>query len=248
VSRRYLNLAFTQACLRSLDIYSDYANLETIVVDNASSDETAAYLGEWVKAGSQRKIILNTENRGFAAANNQGLAVASGEYLVLLNNDTYVTPGWIATLLAHLQRSTTLGLVGPVTNNIGNEARIDIHYATMEEMVEAAANYTFRHAGQQTPLRTAAFFCVMLRRAVYEQVGPLDEAFGLGFFEDDDYCRRVERAGWDIACAEDVFIHHHLSASFNQLKQDTRQELFVKNKALYESKWGAWVPHKYRYG
>ncbi|RAN77081.1 hypothetical protein B5P43_20415 [Bacillus sp. SRB_336] len=242
----YNNLDLTKACLHSLEQYSDYANLEVIVVDNASADDTPSYLAEWVTHGRDRRIILNNDNRGFAAANNQGLAVATGEYLVMLNNDTYVTPGWVATLVWHLRRNEQLGMLGPVTNNIGNEARIDIHYADMDGMLLAAGSYTRRHAGRLTPLRTAAFFCVMLRRSVYEKVGPLDEVFGVGFFEDDDYCRRVEQAGWSIACADDVFIHHNLSASFNKLKQETRQALFEKNKATYEAKWGKWVPHNYR--
>jgi GT2 family glycosyltransferase len=78
-------------------------------------------------------------------------------------------------------------------------------------------------------------------------VGGLDEQFGMGFFEDDDYCRRVEQAGYAIACAEDVFVHHHLSASFDQLKAAAKQALFEKNRALYEAKWGAWSPHRYRH-
>jgi GT2 family glycosyltransferase len=242
----YNNLDLTKACLHSLEQYSDYGNLEVIVVDNASADDTPSYLAEWVTHGRDRRIILNNDNRGFAAANNQGLAVATGEYLVMLNNDTYVTPGWVATLVWHLRRNERLGMLGPVTNNIGNEARIDIHYADMEGMLLAAGDYTRRHAGRLTPLRTAAFFCVMLRRSVYEKVGPLDEVFGVGFFEDDDYCRRVEQAGWSIACADDVFVHHNLSASFNKLKQETRQALFEKNKTTYEAKWGKWVPHEYR--
>ena len=242
----YNNLALTQDCLRSIERYSDYANLEVIVVDNASADDTPAYLTAWATQGDGRNVILNSDNRGFAAANNQGLAVASGEYLVLLNNDTYVTPGWIATLLAHLRHNTTLGLIGPVTNNIGNEARIDIHYDDMDGMLQVAGDYTARHAGELTPLHTAAFFCVAMRRAVYDKVGPLDEAFGIGFFEDDDYCRRVQQAGWSIACADDVFVHHQLSASFNQLKQEKRQALFERNKNIYEEKWGAWLPHTYR--
>jgi GT2 family glycosyltransferase/glycosyltransferase involved in cell wall biosynthesis len=242
----YNNLDLTKTCLHSLERYSDYANLEVIVVDNASADGTPEYLAEWAAAGKGRHLILNPDNRGFAAANNQGLAAANGDYLVLLNNDTHVTPGWIATLVAHLRQSRTLGMVGPVTNNIGNEARIDISYDDMDGMLHAAADYTTRHAGQLTPLRTVAFFCVMMPRAVYEKVGPLDEAFGIGFFEDDDYCRRVEQAGWTIACADDVFVHHHLSASFNKLKQEKRQALFEQNKAIYEAKWGAWSPHKYR--
>lgn len=244
----YNNLDLTEDCLRSLELYSDYQNLELIVVDNASSDGTPAFLTEWATRGEGRRVILNPDNRGFAAANNQGLAVAGGDYLVMLNNDTYVTPGWVATLVAHLRRNNALGMIGPVTNNIGNEARIDIRYEDMDGMLQAAADYTARHVGQLTALRTAAFFCVMLRREVYEKVGPLDEAFGIGFFEDDDYCRRVDQAGWSIACAEDVFIHHHLSASFNKLKQERRAELFAQNRALYEKKWGPWEPHRYRPG
>src|SRR6185312_13010485 len=241
----YNNLDLTKVCLDSLDRYSDYPNLELIVVDNASADETPAYLRAWEAAGSNRHVILNPDNRGFAAANNQGLAAATGEYLVMLNNDTHVTPGWVATLVGHLQRTPTLGMLGPVTNNIGNEARIDIRYNDMEQMLQAAADYTARHAGQLTTLHTAAFFCVAMPRGVYEKVGELDEAFGIGMFEDDDYCRRVQQAGWSIACADDVFIHHHLSASFNKIKQEKRQAMFEQNKAIYEAKWGTWEPHRY---
>ena len=93
---------------------------------------------------------------------------------------------------------------------------------------------------------TLAFFCVAMPRATYEKIGPLDEAFQIGFFEDDDYCRRVEQAGLRVVCAEDVYVHHHLSASFDQLKQEDRQALFERNKLIYETKWGAWRPHTYR--
>lgn len=242
----YNNIELTRACLESLDEYSQYEPLEIIVVDNASSDGTPAFLSEWVANGQNRRLILNDDNRGFAAANNQGLAIANGEYLVLLNNDTYVTPGWIRTLVRHLQRDKTIGLIGPVTNNIGNEAKLDIAYEDMDEMRLKSAAYTRRHIGQTYPLRTAAFFCVMMPRAIYERVGTLDEAFGRGFFEDDDYCRRVEQIGLSIACAEDVFIHHHLSASFNKLRSSDRQALFEQNKATYETKWGTWAPHTYK--
>ena len=193
-----------------------------------------------------RRVILNRENLGFAAGNNVGLAAATGDYLVLLNNDTYVTPNWIRTLVNHLRRNPGIGIIGPVTNNIGNEARIEIHYGGMDEMKSAAAAHTRRHAGELLPMRTVAFFCVAMPRSTYEAVGPLDPAFGVGFFEDDDYCRRIEAAGLGIACAEDVFVHHHLSASFDRLQAEKRQELFLRNKAIYEAKWGEWTPHAYR--
>lgn len=243
----YNNLDLTKQCLASLDAYSDYPNLEVIVVDNASSDGSPEWLQQWGAAeGRNRKVILNADNRGFAAGNNLGLAIASGEYLVMLNNDTHVTPGWVRTMVNHMRRNSDLGLLGPVTNNIGNEARIDIFYDDMTQMMARSSHYTRSHVGQLYPLRTAAFFCVMLKRSVFEKIGPLDEAFGRGFFEDDDYCRRIEEAGLKVSCAEDVFIHHHLSASFKKLKSQDRQKLFEDNKKIYEAKWGPWIPHGHR--
>ena len=241
----YNNLNLTRACLASLDEHSNYSRLEIIIVDNASADGTNEFLSEWVNTAPNRKLILNEENRGFAAANNQGLAAANGEYLVMLNNDTYVTPGWVRTLVKHFKRDKSLGLIGPVTNNIGNEAKINITYGSMAEMIQTSARYIHRHMGQTFPLNTVAFFCVMMSRDVYMRAGPLDEAFGRGFFEDDDYCRRIEQLRLHIVCAKDVFIHHHLSASFNKLRNKDRQDLFEKNKALYEAKWGKWIPHVY---
>jgi len=242
----YNNLGLTQACLESLLKQTDYPGLEIVIVDNASTDDTPQWLQSFGQKHPEVKIILNVNNLGFAAGNNVGLAAATGDYLVLLNNDTVVTRGWALTLMRHLRSDPSIGLIGPVTNNIGNEAHIGIAYSDMGEMQAKATAYIARHLGEVIPLRTVAFFCVMMSRQTYERVGPLDEAFGRGFFEDDDYCRRIEQLGLHAACAEDVFVHHHLSASFNNLKQKERQELFEENKKTYEAKWGTWIPHGYR--
>jgi GT2 family glycosyltransferase len=74
----------------------------------------------------------------------------------------------------------------------------------------------------------------------------MDENFGRGFFEDDDYSRRIEQQGLHLACADDVLVHHRLSASFDKVDNGERQALFERNKAYYESKWGPWTPHRYR--
>lgn len=241
----YNNLELTRSCLASLERHTDCGSFETIVVDNASTDGTQAFLRQWAEVRNDRRLILNDANAGFAAGNNQGLAIARGEYLVLLNNDTEVTQGWLPTLMGHLRRDSELGIVGPVTDNIGNEAKIALRYRDATEMHGKARRYTLAHMGERFPMRTLAFFCIMMPRRVYEKVGPLDESYGLGFFEDDDYCRRIERAGWRVACAEDVFVRHHLSASFGKLGKG-RQELLERNRRIYEAKWGAWIPHKYR--
>ncbi|MCC4264587.1 glycosyltransferase family 2 protein [Oceanimonas baumannii] len=244
----YNNLELTQACLNSIERFTDYPNLELILVDNASSDGTPEFLQNYAIGKDHVKVCLNDENLGFSAGNNVGLAAATGDYLVILNNDTFVTQGWLHGLVRALKRHSELGLVGPVTNNIGNEARINIHYANMEQMTEQAAQYTQSHSGEIYPARCAAFFCVMFSRETYLAVGPMDEDFGVGFFEDDDYCNRVRQLGLKVGIVEDVFVHHHLSASFNKLKAGTKQALFERNKAIYESKWGEWQPHTYRPG
>ncbi|HEY1226537.1 MAG TPA: glycosyltransferase, partial [Ramlibacter sp.] len=242
----YNNLQLTQDCLASLVRESDYAKLEIIVVDNASKDGTPDWLRGWHAENPSAKVILNEDNLGFAAGNNVGLAASTGDYLVILNNDTVVTRGWVRTMLRHLQNDPNAGLVGPVTNNIGNEARVETTYGNdLAAMRPQAMRQTLTHMGRHFRLRTAAFFCVMLPRSTYETCGPLCEDYGLGFFEDDDYCRRVEAAGLYCVCAEDVFVHHHLSASFGKLPTRQREELFQRNKEIYEAKWGAWQAHSY---
>jgi len=242
----YNNLDLTKACLQSLIERSDYPNLEIIVVDNASGDGTPAFLDEFGQAHTAAKVILNEDNIGFAAGNNIGLAAATGDYLVLLNNDTVVTRGWAMTLMRHLQADLSIGLIGSVTNNIGNEARIGMAYTDISDMPVESLQYTLNNMGRLLPIRNVAFFCAMMPRSTYERCGPLCEEYGLGFFEDDDYCRRVEVIGLRIVCAEDVFVHHHLSASFNKLKSEKREALMARNKAIYEEKWGVWIPHTYR--
>ena len=237
---------FTKACIESLLHRTRYPDWELIIVDNASTDGTTAYLHEVEGAHANIRVVLNPENLGFAAGNNVGAAAARGDYLVILNNDTCVTKGWLTDLLRHLRCDASVGIIGPVTNNIGNEAKIDVIYDSLEDMQAAALEYTRRHRGSRFFTRTVAFFCAALSRELYDLVGGLDEAFGTGFFEDDDYCNRVRQAGYEVAIAEDVFIHHHLSASFDAIDQGERQALFARNRKYYESKWGPWVPHAQR--
>ena len=238
----------TRRCVRS--VLEDLAapDLDVVVVDNASSDGTAAWLDE-IERHPRVRVLRNAENRGFAVACNQGLAAAAArgaEVLVILNNDLVVTPGWARTLATHLRRDPSIGLIGPVTNNIGNEARVPTSYTDMPGMAAEAAAITGGNAGVLFDIPVLAFFCVAMPRDVYAQVGDLDPAFGTGFFEDDDYCQRVRRLGRRIVCAEDVFVHHELSASFGKVDPTERARLFERNKAYYESKWGPWQPHAFR--
>ena len=244
----YNNLDYTRQCLESLFARTAYPRYEVIVVDNASQDGTPDYLRSMQVAHPELRLVLNEGNAGFARANNQGAALARGELLVLLNNDTVLPPGWLAGLARHLG-DPAIGLVGPVTNFSGNETRIPVEYSAIDDMPAFARRYTHLHHGKIFDIPILAFLCAAMRKEVYDEVGPLDERFGVGMFEDDDYALRLRLIGFRVVCAEDVYVHHWGRASFSQLEQAAYQQLFETNRRQFEEKWGRpWVPHRYRPG
>src|SRR5262249_13069840 len=174
----YNNLSLTRLCLESLFRNTDYPNYEVIVVDNNSSDDTPSYLAKLSERHENLKIILNETNLGFAKANNQGIGQSSGDYIVLLNNDTIAPRGWLSRLLKHLD-DPKVGMVGPVTNFVGNEAKLRVSYRNWAEMEEFAQNQTWDNDGRTADIHMLAMFCVAMRRSVFEEVGELDEQFGV---------------------------------------------------------------------
>ena len=240
----YNNAALTRLCLESVLRNSMHPNYEVIVVDNASTDGSVELLESW--RDERVRVILNRENAGFAAANNQALQAATGAYVVLLNNDTVVPRGWLPRMLRHLD-DPQVGLVVAVTNFSGNESRIAVAYENVEDMPRFAEPYMRDHDGERFDIRVAAMYCVGMRREVYDRVGPLDEAFTIGMFEDDDYSHRARLAGLRVVCAEDVYVHHFGQASFSKLDKTAYEALWRRNQAYFESKWGVrWQPHQLR--
>lgn len=236
--------AFTISTIESVIKYSNWPNLEIIVVDNNSSDLSPKYFYKAQKLYPQLQVIYNSTNLGFATANNIGLKNATGEYIILLNSDTIVTNNWIENLIKHL-KNAKIGLVGPVTNLIGNEAKIDLKYKSTAEMQEKVRKYVEKHQGSFFEIDNLAFFCVAGKKSLFDEIGPLDERFKFGFFEDDDYCIRVKKKGYKLICAEDVFIHHVGHATLNKMPQFSK--IFNINRIKFEKKWGhRWLPHTYR--
>jgi GT2 family glycosyltransferase len=216
-------------------------------VDNGSGDELLSYLDQLADQHPFVRVVLNQTNRGFAAANNMGLALATGDRFVLLNNDTIVPSGWLTRLIGHLD-APQVGAVGPVTNRIGNEAQIDTSYSTYGELERFAREYSHGHAGMCFEIPMLAMFCFAIRRETHELVGPLDEQYHIGMFEDDDYAVRLRSKGYRLVCAEDVFVHHFGGASFGNLLPSVQfHELLKANRERFQRKWGiAWQPHRHR--
>lgn len=222
----------TKACLESIRLLTDEP-YELIVVDNGSTDGTV----EFLRADPGIHLIENHQNRGFPAAANQGILAARGEQILLLNNDTLVTTGWLGRLLTALNSNAAIGLVGPVTNHISGEQQVSVPYDDLAQLDGFAWEWGKQHHRQYQPTDRLVGFCLLIRREVIQKIGLLDERFGIGNFEDDDYCRRAIAAGYQCVIARDAFIHHVGSATFRASGVNFGQ-LLEENQRKYTEKWG----------
>ncbi|MBI5677227.1 MAG: glycosyltransferase, partial [Planctomycetes bacterium] len=220
-------LEYTQKCVHSIQNHTNYP-YEIVFVDNASTDGTVEYLRRLVKEHSNYKLIENQVNKGFAAGNNQGVSAASGEYVMLLNNDVLVSDGWLESLVESLEIDKNIGMVGPITNSIsGRQQVIEIPYTDEQGFYKFAQGIRRTYKGRLTPRYRVAGFAVLMKKALYEKVGGLDESFGTGNYEDDDLCLKVQEKEYAIMVDEDVFIHHYRSQTFIDNKINYRNSLSV---------------------
>ena len=220
-----------------------------ILIDNGSTDATPQCFAEIRnRSGPSRvEVIRNEQNRGFSAGVNQGLAVAKGAFLVLLNNDTVVTPNWLKGLIAaSLFDWPKVGLVGPTTNYTAAPQQVNPGYQELTGLDAFALQRQQQFARQLVEIPRLTGFCLLIRRAVLAAVGGrLDERFGLGFFEDDDLCYHARQAGFKLMMVPGIYIHHFGSQTFKSLGIDTQKQL-SDNFLLFGEKWGSEAAAPYR--
>lgn len=229
-------LKITQACLTSIAAHTT-APYELIIVDNGSSDGSLAWLQAQAAQDRRISLISNDSNRGYAAGCNQGIRHARGERILLLNNDTIVTPGWLEGLHELLDRYPDAGIVGPLTNQAsGVQVVPQPGYANLDALSAWAVAFRQRYRHRMVPQRRIVGFCMLFRKSLVEQIGLFDESFGVGNFEDDDFCLRAELAGYRNLIAADLFIHHEGGASFSGNKLPY-QELLQQNRQIFNQKW-----------
>jgi GT2 family glycosyltransferase/predicted TPR repeat methyltransferase len=229
-------LPLTQACFTSIAAHTPEP-YELIVVDNGSSDGTVEWLKKQAATDTRIRLIENSINKGFAAGCNQGIRAARGEYLLLLNNDTVVTPGWLSGLHEVLARYSDTGIVGPMTNSAsGIQVVADTGYASLSELPAWSAAFRENNRYRIIPQRRIVGFCMLFRQELIKKTGLLDESFGSGNYEDDDLCLRAELAGYRNLIAGDVFIHHEGGATFSGNCLD-RGEKNRANRIIFKQKW-----------
>jgi GT2 family glycosyltransferase len=230
-------------CLAALARSTPQPGVEILVIDNGSSDGTASVLAAAVERDPRVRVLRQDRNLGFAKAANVGFREAAGEIVVLLNDDTAVGPGWLCRLVAHLEADPMLGLVCPVTNQIGGAARVETSYSTFDGMEAFAGERAFSRRGARREVDTVALFCAAARKKTLEAVGLLDERYEVGMFEDDDLSLSLRRRGHRVAIAEDAFVHHVGQASFGKLSDSEYLAIWEANRKRFEQKWGIrWRP------
>jgi GT2 family glycosyltransferase/Tfp pilus assembly protein PilF len=238
-------LEHTKPCLQSIEQHTPQPH-ELIIVDNGSTDGTLDYLRKYANDHNNVRVISNKENLGFAAGNNQGLAVANGDYLLLLNNDTVVTEGWLARMLSVFERYSDVGIVGPVSNNISGPQQVkEASYQSLGKMHHFAKHWSAAHTGQTMEFYRVVGFCLLAKREVIDRIGGLDEQFGSGNFEDDDFCLRAVVAGYKACIALDAFVHHTGSQTFKGAGINYQQSL-ERNWKIFKAKWK--LPQDQPYG
>ncbi|SDW68901.1 Glycosyltransferase, GT2 family [Marininema mesophilum] len=226
-------MTYTKQCIESIREYTAKGSYELIVIDNASDDGIKA----WLAAQEDIHLISNTENLGFPKACNQGIQVAKGIRILLLNNDTVVTPRWLENLIDCLESDRDIGAVGPVTNHASYGTAIPVPYKHLEEMQSFAINHNKSDPSLWEERAKLIGFCLLIRRDVLEKVGGLDERFSPGNYEDDDWCFRARVEGYRLFLCRDTFIHHHGSASFAQ-EGNRFTQLLERNRIVFHDKWG----------
>lgn len=232
----YNQLKFTKECIESIRMYTPEPH-EIVFVDNGSSDGTVKWLRRIVKNNMKYKLVENRKNLGFPMGCNQGIKKASGEYILLLNNDVVVTKGWLSGMLECLNNGMDVGIVGPMTNNISGPQQVPIvGYNSMQELNGYAQEFRKRNRFRRIPQRRIVGFCILFRRELVDKIGMLDESFESGNFEDDDFCLRAALAGYRNLIAADVFVHHYGSVSFVGNKIDYRSTMSA-NRKIMEEKW-----------
>jgi GT2 family glycosyltransferase len=216
--------AYIEACLTAL-LAQEYTPTEIIVVDNASTDESARVVAEKFP---QVRLLCHRHNLGFAGGCNTGLKAAKGEVLVLLNQDTCVSPGWLRALCDALQ-AEKIGVVGS-----------KIYYPDGETLQHAGARLEWplglaKHDGQgekdtgawdtPRPVEFVTGAALAFRRDLLARIGYLDELFWPGYFEDADFCLRAREAGTEVWYIPQATLIHAESSSFDnqELKSKTYQ-------------------------
>jgi O-antigen biosynthesis protein len=216
--------AINQGLQRACGEYLVLLNNDVVVTDG--------WLDQLIALANAKKDI-NGEHAEDAETNTEKEREISGDGLVGRGGVSEVA---IADLDG--PQTSPIGLVGPMSNYAAPPQLVDgVPYRDVADMHVFAKQWRDDHRGKWFTVPKLSGFCLLMKRAVYEAVGGLDERFGMGFFDDDDLAERARRAGFELAVAHDLFVHHFGSRTFAGSGIDAGK-LLDENARRFAEKWG----------
>jgi GT2 family glycosyltransferase len=209
-------------CVESVLRHTD-ARHRVVVIDDASPDLRVAELVAELGARGLPQLVLlaNAVNRGFTATANRGMSLSRND-VVLLNSATIVSPGWLDALVRCAESAPRIGTITPFSNNA--EILSFPHFCVNNAWPAAADPTAVARAiaGAAVPsypdIPTGVGFCLFIRRALVDDIGRFDMAFGAGYGEENDFCLRAAAHGWRNVLADDAFVAHTGGRSFTTQK------------------------------
>ena len=237
-------------CLRSLPAACEGLAYEVVVYDNASTDKTLSLLPE-----DATRVIRSKQNDGFAAGTNRAIEQSLGPYVFLLNPDCDLDPRALTVLCDFLDHNPNAAAAAPLLVGEGGGSQREFQLRRLPTLRalaaeallvnkmlprnRATAHYRYRDLDLSVPVRIEqpAAAALLVRRSVFEEIGPFDEQFSPAWFEDVDYCRRLAQAKKELFVVPAATARHVGGASLEHMSYSTFIDLWYRNMWRYARKW-----------
>jgi len=233
----------TLQCIKSVIRSIKKLKYEIIVIDNASTDGSAYAIGNYLSSISfpDLKIVENKRNLGFAKANNQGINIACGKYVLLLNSDTKIKNNALEEMVALAKNNTDTGAVGPRLLNIDGSIQPSVYrLPTLDRAIKQywlgeknILDKYFPDSKKPTAVESLVMAAFLITPKALKKVGLLDERYFM-YYEDLDYCRRLQKNKLKIfylPCAE-VF-HYHGASGDSETTDNKKWHRLIPSSKIY---------------
>jgi len=225
----YNNLSYVKDCLEAIVTCTQDVPHTLYIMDDGSDGFTRGWLREFANGRGNVQLHLNEENLGFVKNCNKGMQLGGSRYVVLVNSDVVVTPGWLFRLVECAESDERIASVNPFTNYaslINIPMPPGTNFYAMDEFLAGSGPRSV------ADIVTGVGFCMMLRRSALEHVGYFDEVYGMGYCEESDLCMRLTTNGYRTVVCGSCYVYHKGRASF-----ENRAEHYIPNRKIFDSRW-----------
>lgn len=231
-------------CLRAIPAACEGLSYEVVIYDNASTDATLAQVGE----ADLQQVVRSERNDGFAAGVNRAATMSTGRYVFLLNPDCELAPRALTTLLEFLDAHPNAAAAAPLLSGDDGDDQREFQLRELPTLRSLASevllhrkasHHEYRDLDLTRPQRIEqpAAAALLIRRSVFDEVGPLDEQFSPAWFEDVDYCQRLARAGKEVFVVPAARARHFGGASLEHMPFAEFVDVWYRNMVRYARKW-----------